>query len=232
MCLEQCARASLFPLAALSILANLLLYFPNGETRYASGNQLTNFVWFFGGIIGGGLLVIAPAWMLRGPEGRCCSAREGHVACAEGCPMLSSLVATLFGMTGSLYCLLVSALALTEGPYCISATGWDYPFANSSGRTTTPVPGASSTQPLCLQILDFTASPGLVLRSYLFNTTRWSSCKEPARIVVWNASLFSILLGLGATEFIIFFFQLLNTFLLGLCGTCAGCCRQSIGPEA
>uniref|UniRef100_W5M0V6 Uncharacterized protein n=1 Tax=Lepisosteus oculatus TaxID=7918 RepID=W5M0V6_LEPOC len=195
MCLEQCARASLFPLAALSILANLLLYFPNGETRYASGNQLTNFVWFFGGIIGGGLLVIAPAWMLRGPEGRCCSAREGHVACAEGCPMLSSLVATLFGMTGSLYCLLVSALALTEGPYCISATGWDYPFANSSG-------------------------------SYLFNTTRWSSCKEPARIVVWNASLFSILLGLGATEFIIFFFQLLNTFLLGLCGTCAGCCRQ------
>nr|XP_015216139.1 PREDICTED: transmembrane 4 L6 family member 1-like [Lepisosteus oculatus] len=202
MCLEQCARASLFPLAALSILANLLLYFPNGETRYASGNQLTNFVWFFGGIIGGGLL------------------------------MLSSLVATLFGMTGSLYCLLVSALALTEGPYCISATGWDYPFANSSGRTTTPVPGASSTQPLCLQILDFTASPGLVLRSYLFNTTRWSSCKEPARIVVWNASLFSILLGLGATEFIIFFFQLLNTFLLGLCGTCAGCCRQSIGPEA
>ena len=38
-------------------VANILLYFPNGETKYASDNHLSRFVWFFSGILGGGLLV-------------------------------------------------------------------------------------------------------------------------------------------------------------------------------
>ena len=60
MCYGRCARCighSLAWLATLCIVANVLLYFPNGETKYASENHLSRFVWFFSGILGGGLLV-------------------------------------------------------------------------------------------------------------------------------------------------------------------------------
>lgn len=60
MCYGKCARCighSLAWLAVLCIVANILLYFPNGETKYASENHLSRFVWFFSGIAGGGLLV-------------------------------------------------------------------------------------------------------------------------------------------------------------------------------
>lgn len=60
MCYGKCARCigqSLVGLAILCIVANILLYFPNGETKYASEEHLSKFVWFFSGIIGGGLLV-------------------------------------------------------------------------------------------------------------------------------------------------------------------------------
>lgn len=60
MCYGKCARCigqSLVGLAILCIVANILLYFPNGETKYASEDHLSKFVWFFSGIIGGGLLV-------------------------------------------------------------------------------------------------------------------------------------------------------------------------------
>lgn len=60
MCYGKCARCighSLVALAVLCIVANILLYFPNGETKYASEDHLSKFVWFFSGIVGGGLLV-------------------------------------------------------------------------------------------------------------------------------------------------------------------------------
>ena len=60
MCYGRCARCighSLVWLATLCIVANILLYFPHGETKYASDNHLSRFVWFFSGILGGGLLV-------------------------------------------------------------------------------------------------------------------------------------------------------------------------------
>lgn len=60
MCYGKCARCighSLVWLAIVCIVANILLYFPNGETKYASEDHLSHFVWFFSGIIGGGLLV-------------------------------------------------------------------------------------------------------------------------------------------------------------------------------
>lgn len=60
MCSGKCTRYighSLVWFAVLCIVANILLYFPNGETKYAYDNHLSRFVWFFAGIVGGGLLV-------------------------------------------------------------------------------------------------------------------------------------------------------------------------------
>lgn len=60
MCFERCARCigyKLLILALLSIVANILLYFPNGETRYASEHHLGRYVECLHGILGGGFLV-------------------------------------------------------------------------------------------------------------------------------------------------------------------------------
>ncbi|KPP74008.1 hypothetical protein Z043_106871 [Scleropages formosus] len=53
----RCLGIALIPLSVCCIVANVLLYFPNGETRYAKDNLLTRYVWFFSGIAGGGLVV-------------------------------------------------------------------------------------------------------------------------------------------------------------------------------
>lgn len=48
---------ALLPLALCSILANLLLLFPMGEISYIQENRLSAYIWYSGGLGGGGLLV-------------------------------------------------------------------------------------------------------------------------------------------------------------------------------
>lgn len=60
MCFRRCAGCigyKLLILALLSIVANILLYFPNGETRFASEHHLSKYVECLHGILGGGFLV-------------------------------------------------------------------------------------------------------------------------------------------------------------------------------
>lgn len=60
MCSLGCIRSlglALIPLAICCVVANLLLFFPNGETEFVRNNQLINYVWFFMGIGGGGIVV-------------------------------------------------------------------------------------------------------------------------------------------------------------------------------
>lgn len=53
----RCVGYKLLILALLSIVANVLLYFPNGETRFASEQRLGKYVECLHGILGGGFLV-------------------------------------------------------------------------------------------------------------------------------------------------------------------------------
>ncbi|PNI78325.1 TM4SF1 isoform 3 [Pan troglodytes] len=88
MCYGKCARCighSLVGLALLCIVANILLYFPNGETKYASENHLSRFVWFFSGIVGGGLLMLLPAFVFIGLEQDDCCGCCGHENCGKRC---------------------------------------------------------------------------------------------------------------------------------------------------
>lgn len=48
---------ALLPLALCCILANLLLLFPMGEMTYIEQGRLASYIWYFGGLGGGGLLV-------------------------------------------------------------------------------------------------------------------------------------------------------------------------------
>ncbi|NXG44191.1 T4S1 protein, partial [Psilopogon haemacephalus] len=185
---SRCVGYKLLILALLSIVANVLLYFPNGETRFASEHRLGKYVECLHGILGGGFLVLIPAvvFILLHKDG--CF---GYDDCGKGCVVLSSVLAALIGLLGSGYCIIISALGLSHGPYCYAHPGrnWIYPFTESSG-------------------------------GYLFEYNRWSECREPQNIVQWNITLFSILLVLGTIEFILCFIQIINGIVGGLQGAC------------
>ncbi|XP_016041480.1 transmembrane 4 L6 family member 18 isoform X2 [Erinaceus europaeus] len=99
-----CLGGLLIPLALWSIIVNILLYFPNGQTSYASSNKLTNYVWYFEGI------------------------------CFSGVLILLSVIFSALGIISSGYCLVISALGLIQGPYCRTLHGWEYAFESTAGR--------------------------------------------------------------------------------------------------
>ncbi|KAM4821321.1 transmembrane 4 L6 family member 1-like [Thomomys bottae] len=193
MCYSRCARCighSLVWLAVLCIVANVLLYFPNGETKYASEHHLSRFVWFFSGLLGGGLLMLLPAAVFVGLEEEDCCGCCGQDHCGKRCSMLSLVLAALIGIAGSGYCVIVAALGLAEGPLCADAQGrWNYTFADTEG-------------------------------AYLLDSSMWSRCQEPQHIVEWNVILFSLLLAFGGIQFILCLIQVSKGVFGGLCGCC------------
>ncbi|KAM4694174.1 transmembrane 4 L6 family member 1 [Discoglossus pictus] len=196
MCYGKCAKCigyHLLILAILCIVANILLYFPNGETKYASENQLTKYVWFFEGIAGAGLLMLIPAFVFIGLEHEDCCGCCGNENCGKSCAMLSSIFAALIGLVGSAYCLIVSAVGLYEGPKCWNGSQWDTIFKDTNGR-------------------------------YLTDHNSWSQCIEPKNVVVWNVTLFSILIGLSGIQIILCLIQIINGLIGGICGMC--CCQE------
>ncbi|NWH57337.1 T4S1 protein, partial [Geococcyx californianus] len=126
----RCIGYKLLILALLCIVANILLYFPNGETRYASEHHLGKYVECLHGILGGGILVLIPAAVFIGLHRDGCHADRG-----KSCAMLSSVLAAFVGLLGSGYCIIISALGLAHGPYCYThlERNWNYPFTESSG---------------------------------------------------------------------------------------------------
>ncbi|XP_075930432.1 transmembrane 4 L6 family member 1-like isoform X3 [Petromyzon marinus] len=109
--LSERIAVALWPLAILSILANLLLFFPNWQTMWASSGHLSNEVWYFHGFLGAGLLILLPANAAKqaGRLGGCMGGRF---------KMLGSVIFGVVGLVGSGYCVIVSAVALDYGPYC------------------------------------------------------------------------------------------------------------------
>lgn len=59
MCTGSCAKClggTLIPLAVFGLLANILLFFPGGKV-IDDNDHLSDEVWYFGGILGSGVLV-------------------------------------------------------------------------------------------------------------------------------------------------------------------------------
>lgn len=59
---------------------------------------------------------------------------------------------------------------------------------------------------------------------YLSNKTMWDECKEPAGIVTWHLTLFSMLLIMGLVQMALCAFQVINGLIGTICGDCCGCC--------
>nr|XP_046248649.1 transmembrane 4 L6 family member 4 [Scatophagus argus] len=188
----RCLGYTLLPLSLVCVLCNILLFFPGG-TSVDSGH-ITEQVWYFGGILGSGLLMIFPILVFLGLKNNDCCGCCGNESCGRRFAMLTSILFAGVGVLGAGYSLIVSAVAINRGPECvvyINGTNkqWDSPFSNGD---------------------------------YLSNKTLWSTCLEPGGVVSWHLSLFSVLLVMALIQMALCAVQVVNGLLGALCGGCCG----------
>uniref|UniRef100_A0A672QED5 Si:ch211-137i24.10 n=1 Tax=Sinocyclocheilus grahami TaxID=75366 RepID=A0A672QED5_SINGR len=113
MCTGKCALCvgtGLYPLAVISIICNIILFFPGWDVKYAQNGQITEEVKYMGGLIGGGILVLIPAFHIH------LTGKQG--CCANRCGMFLSILFAAVGVVGALYSFVVALMGLINGPYC------------------------------------------------------------------------------------------------------------------
>ncbi|XP_076025045.1 transmembrane 4 L6 family member 4 [Genypterus blacodes] len=121
---SQCLAVALYPTAFTSILCNILLFFPNWDVKYAREGHLTEEVLYMGGLVGGGIMVLASALYIHQTGVRGC--------CANRCGMFISIAFAAVGVVGALYSFLVAFLALQNGPTCYNSLFWGQHFKDST----------------------------------------------------------------------------------------------------
>ncbi|KAL3047095.1 transmembrane 4 L6 family member 4 [Trematomus bernacchii] len=188
----KCLGISLMPLAIVCVLCNILLFFPGGKP--VEKEHITEQVWYFGGILGSGVLMIFPALVFLGLKNNDCCGCCGNESCGRRFAMLSSILFAAVGVAGAGYSVIVSAVAINEGPQCVvniteTVKFWGTPFSNGD---------------------------------YLSDKNIWSECLEPSGVVSWHLSLFSVLLVMGLIQMALCAVQVVNGLLACLCGDCCG----------
>ncbi|XP_026557382.1 transmembrane 4 L6 family member 4 [Pseudonaja textilis] len=198
MCCGGCARCLgviLIPLSILCVLANILLFFPGGTIEIK--DHISDEVWYFGGILGSGVLMVFPALVFFGLKNNDCCGCCGNENCGKRFAMFSSIIFAAVGIVGAGYNFAVSVLALNRGPKCnidvSNSTQWIYPFNNGN---------------------------------YLEDHSLWKICQFPKSIVPWNLTLFSLLLLMSGIQLILCAIQAINGLFGAICGDCkcCGCC--------
>uniref|UniRef100_A0A8B9H6B5 Transmembrane 4 L six family member 4 n=1 Tax=Astyanax mexicanus TaxID=7994 RepID=A0A8B9H6B5_ASTMX len=124
----KCLGITLIPLAILCFLCNVLLFFPGGKTA-ANNEDITDEVWFFGGILGSYLVY---SELNADYNILCIKIRTGRELCSViSCGMFFSIIFAGVGLLGAGYSFIVSAVAINRGPKCVTAYSngtFVYPF--------------------------------------------------------------------------------------------------------
>uniref|UniRef100_A0A671N0L8 Transmembrane 4 L6 family member 5-like n=1 Tax=Sinocyclocheilus anshuiensis TaxID=1608454 RepID=A0A671N0L8_9TELE len=196
MCTGKCSKfigISLYPLALLSIICNIFLFFPDFQTTYSKEAaeglyRLTDEIKYMGGVVGGGILVLIPAIHIHSTGSQGCCANRCGVSSSR---MFLSIIFAAVGVAGALYSGTIAVVGLIRGPVCSVEDGtWSRPFLNSTA-------------------------------SYLGDSDLWDICKEPENIVEFNIGLSSALLVAACLELLLCGFQVLNGLFGCICGTCS-----------
>ncbi|KAM4738897.1 transmembrane 4 L6 family member 4 [Anableps anableps] len=125
----KCLGISLMPLSIVCVLCNILLFFPGGTI--VESEHITTEVWYFGGILGSGVLMIFPALVFLGLKNNDCCGCCGNESCGRRFAMLSSILFAAVGVLGAGYSAVVSSVAIHNGPLCVvNKTEWIYPFSD------------------------------------------------------------------------------------------------------
>ncbi|KAM4612408.1 transmembrane 4 L6 family member 1 [Polymixia lowei] len=193
MCTAQCSKfigIALYVLAAVSVICNIVLFFPDFKTEYAADdrdgkNRITPEVKYMGGLIGGGIMVLIPAIHIHLTSTQGC--------CGNRCGMFLSIGFAAAGAAGAVYSLSVASLGLANGPTCRLTPLdilpiWRQPFLNNE-------------------------------RNYLENRDMWKICLEPENVVQFNVALFSVLLVAAGIELVLCVIQMVNGLFGCLCGS-------------
>uniref|UniRef100_A0A672IB98 Transmembrane 4 L6 family member 4-like n=1 Tax=Salarias fasciatus TaxID=181472 RepID=A0A672IB98_SALFA len=122
----KCLGISLMPLAIACMLCNILLFFPGGET--ADSAQITVEVLYCGGLLGSGVLMIFPALVFFGLKNNDCCGCCGNESCGRRFAMLSSILFAAVGVFGAGYSVIISAVAINNGPKSICFSNAHYTF--------------------------------------------------------------------------------------------------------
>ncbi|XP_029304819.1 transmembrane 4 L6 family member 4-like [Cottoperca gobio] len=145
MCTAKCSRViafTLYPLVFISIICNIVLFFPGGDIKYVKDGHITKEVMYMGGLAGGGVMVLISAVYIHstGKQG-CCGNRLG---------MFFSIAIAGVGVTGALYSFGVAMLGLSHGPLCNDGGTWTTPYKDSdfSYLTDFKLWGEKCTEPM------------------------------------------------------------------------------------
>ncbi|XP_078121840.1 transmembrane 4 L6 family member 1-like isoform X2 [Sander vitreus] len=114
MCTGKCSRCiaiTLYPLALICIICNIVLFFPGGDIKYAKDGHITEEV------------LIAAIYINLTEARECCGNRFG---------MFLSIAFAAVGVAGALYSFIVAVLGLNNGPLCKYDGMWTTPFKNSN----------------------------------------------------------------------------------------------------
>ncbi|XP_043849266.1 transmembrane 4 L6 family member 4-like [Dromiciops gliroides] len=135
MCRVDCAGClgcTLIPLAVLGTLTNILLFFP-GAGVIDNNVNLTEEVWYFGGILGCGVFMIFPALSLLSLKNSDCCAYDGQEDRGKKLKTFNSMMFSGIGSVGALYALIISVIAINRGPKCfVGNNTWEYPFRDGN----------------------------------------------------------------------------------------------------
>ncbi|XP_065117774.1 transmembrane 4 L6 family member 5-like [Paramisgurnus dabryanus] len=123
MCTGKCSLCigkTLYPLALISAFCNIILFFPDWKVTYVQNKQITEEVKLMGGLVGGGVMVLIPAFhiYMTGERGWC----------ANRIGMFLSIILAAVGVAGALYSFSVAVLGLYHGPLCKVGDEWITPF--------------------------------------------------------------------------------------------------------